>query len=68
MNLNIALHKEVRFHEGKALQLRFESFNAANRTNLQAPAANYFINTPTGGAITRAGDMRQIQMAAKIVF
>jgi len=68
MNLNIALHKEVRFHEGKALQLRFESFNVANRTNLQAPAANYFINTPTGGAITRAGDMRQIQMAAKIVF
>ena len=67
-NLDLGVHKQLALTETKALQFRFEGFNILNRTNLQAPAANYFINSPTGGQITRARDMRQIQIAAKIVF
>ncbi len=68
INIDLGVHKEIRLAEGKTLQFRFEGFNAASRTNLTAPAANYFLNTPTGGQITRAKDMRRVQIAAKIVF
>jgi hypothetical protein len=68
VNADLGVHKEVRFTESRYAQLRFEGFNFINRTNYAAPAANYFLNTPTGGEITRAREMRRIQLALKIVF
>lgn len=67
-NFDLGIHKEVPLRERARLQFRFEGFNVLNRTNLLSPAANYFLNTPTGGAITQARDMRRLQLAAKIVF
>ena len=68
INLNVGVHKEISIHERIRMQFRFEGFNVASRTNLQAPAANYFLNTPTGGQITRAAVMRRVQIAGKIIF
>jgi len=50
------------------LQFRGEFFNAFNHLNLQAPSGNYFFNTKSGAAITRAANNRDIQLALRLSF
>jgi hypothetical protein len=67
-NLDVGVHKELSVNERMLMQFRFEGFNVLNRANLTAPAANYLLNTPTGGEIAQPRDMRRIQLALMIVF
>lgn len=66
--VDLGLHKEFSFSETARLQLRFEAFNVFNHPNFIGPSANYFLNTPTGGRLTRAFDNRDIQVALKFLF
>lgn len=66
--IDMGLHKEFGVTETTRLQFRFEAFNLFNRPNFIGPSANYFLNTPTGGRLTRAFDNRDIQLALKFLF
>jgi hypothetical protein len=67
-NVDVGLHKEFSFTETAKVQLRIETFNVFNHPNLIKPASNYFVNTASGAAVTSARDMRDIQLAVKIIF
>jgi hypothetical protein len=67
-NLDLGVHKNFRFTESKLLQLRFEAFNALNHANYIGPSGTYFFNSPSGAALTRARDNRDIQVAIKFLF
>jgi hypothetical protein len=66
--VDMGLHKEFSLTEKAKLQLRLETFNLFNHPNFIGPSANYFLNTPTGGRITRTFDNRDIQLAIKLLF
>ena len=72
-NWNLALHKSFAFNErGSALELRAETYNVWNHTQLRADvqSGNYGA-TLTGsnfGVITQAYDPRVFQLALKLIF
>lgn len=66
-NWDLALLKDISFTETKALQLRFEAFNAFNHAQFQNPGGS--INSPSSfGLIRSANDARVGQIAAKFSF
>ena len=67
-NLDGSLLKNFYFLESKYLQFRFEAFNALNHPNWGNPSVN-ITNANSFGTIggTR-GNMRQLQLALKLVF
>ncbi len=55
--------------DSKRLEVRAESFNAANHAQFYGPAAvNGNISSPAFGKITSAEPPRLIQLAAKFYF
>jgi len=66
-NLDASLHKDfaMPYGEHHALSIRFEAFNALNHPNWNTPTLT--INSSTFGQVT-AGNMRQLQLAAKYLF
>ena len=67
-NLDGSLLKNFNFKESKYLQFRFEAFNALNHPNWSNPSVN-ITNAASFGTIggTRT-NMRQLQLALKLVF
>lgn len=64
---DVSVLKDTPITEKVKLQLRFEFFNMPNHTNLGNPGSN--ISAPGSvGRITSAGDPRQIQFGAKVLF
>lgn len=62
-----SLLKMIRFTESKALQFRFEAFNAANHANLNGPDTNR--NSANFGKITGTRlTMRELQFGLKLLF
>ncbi len=65
-SLDLSLRKEAALRENLRLQFRLDAYNSLNRANFNLPgrifgAANF-------GAITSAGDPREIQLALKSIF
>jgi len=68
-NSNIALIRNFRFSEAKALQFRLEAFNAFNHTQFFGPAAvNGNISSPLFGQVVKAQPPRLMQAAVKFTF
>ncbi len=71
---NVALSKNFRIKEGHRLQLRFETFNIANRTNFIIQREMKPFNAPTAGLLSavgnvgRGGGPRVWQYAIKYTF
>jgi hypothetical protein len=68
-NVDTSLVRGVRLHflgEAGQVQLRFETFNLFNRTNLNNPVTG--LTNPLFGQVTSAGSPRILQLAAKIIF
>ncbi|MCC6588684.1 MAG: TonB-dependent receptor [Bryobacterales bacterium] len=64
---DLSVLKDTPINERVKLQLRFEFFNIPNHPNFGNPGTN--ISVPaTVGKITSAGDPRQIQFGAKVIF
>lgn len=64
---DLSVLKDTPITERVKLQLRFEFFNIPNHPNFGNPGTN--ISVPaTVGKITSAGDPRQIQFGAKVIF
>ncbi|MGB7436371.1 MAG: TonB-dependent receptor [Candidatus Acidiferrum sp.] len=65
-NWDMALLKETKITESKALQLRFEAFNIWNHAQFQNPSG--LINSSLFGVVTSANPPRVMQIAAKFLF
>ena len=52
--------------EGAALEIRAEAFNVLNKTNFGAP--NGDLSSGAFGTIRSTFPVRQIQLAAKVIF
>lgn len=68
-NLDAALHKQflMPYNEKHQLAIRFEAFNALNHPNWGTP--NLTLSSGSNfGRITSAGQLRQLQLAAKYQF
>jgi hypothetical protein len=65
---DFGMEKYFHITEGQTLQFRIEAFNVFNHPNLLGPSGNYFFNSPSGTAITRAKDARDIQIAVRYAF
>jgi hypothetical protein len=65
-NWDLALLKDTKFTESKALELRFEAFNLFNHAQFQGPDGS--IDSSTFGIISSANDPRILQVAAKFRF
>jgi len=65
-NLDFALFKNFYFGPQMTLQLRFESFNAFNHPNLNAPGTN--VNAPTYGVVGSARAGRINQLGLKVLW
>jgi len=68
-NFDLALLKNLRLSEGKALQVRLEAFNALNHAQFYGPASvNGNISSPEFGRIVSAAAPRILQLGAKFSF
>ena len=65
-DLDMSLVRTVPLTTGLTLELRVESFNLTNNTNLGLPVAD--LNSATFGRILSAGPPRLMQFAAKLMF
>jgi hypothetical protein len=69
VNFDMALHKSVPFGEARALELRFEAFNAFNHAQFYGAAAvNGNITSASFGQVTNSAAPRLIQVATKFSF
>ncbi len=69
LNFDLALLKSFPFSEGKALQLRIETFNTFNHTQFFGPSAiNGNIDSPLFGQVVKAATPRLMQAALKFTF
>jgi hypothetical protein len=66
VNVDVALRKAFRVSDRVTAELRFESFNATNRTNFGNP--NTQVGNPSFGVISTAGTARNQQVAVKFTF
>ncbi len=64
---DVSVLKDTTIKERMKLQLRFEFFNAPNHANFGNPGASV-TTAASFGRITSAGDPRQIQLGAKLIF
>lgn len=65
-DLNIGLHKNIRFTERIGAEFRAEAFNTLNRANYDAPINN--IGNAAFGNILTAADARQLQLLLRLTF
>jgi hypothetical protein len=65
-NWNIALSKSLALTEGSRLEIRFETYNSFNHTQLGGATTN--LTSPNFGRITSTREPRQIQFALRYVF
>jgi hypothetical protein len=65
-DVDVVLQKDIRLSEDVRLECRWEIFNLLNRANFDLP--NRIAFTPNFGRIFSAGDPRQMQFGAKLVF
>ena len=65
-NLDIVIRKAFRLSQRVTADLRFESFNAANRVNFGNP--NTQLGNPSFGRISSAGSPRNNQIAVRLQF
>jgi len=65
-NADASIFKEFDIKEKAKLQTRFEVFNVTNTPHFSNPDG--LITDGTFGQITRAGQMRIVQLAAKVIF
>jgi hypothetical protein len=65
-NLDASIFKEFGFAERYKLQTRFELFNATNTPHFGNPDGVY--TDGTFGQLTKPGQMRVVQLAAKFIF
>jgi hypothetical protein len=63
-----SLLKNFVFHEGKYVQFRWEAFNAVNHPNWANPNTNANDKTNFGTISGTRNNMRQMQLALKLVF
>ena len=66
LNFDVALSRTFAIHEQVKLEVRGESFNIINHTNLSAP--NVTLSSASFGRITAAADPRIMQFAMKLHF
>jgi len=64
--LNFSLLKRFPIGEGRAVQFRWEVFNATNHTNFELPEV--FVNNRNGATITAASQARSMQFGLKYIF
>jgi hypothetical protein len=64
---NASALKEVRFGEGKYVQLRCEAFNVVNHPTFGAPNTTA-TSTAFGSITSQANRPRMLQLVARIVF
>jgi hypothetical protein len=68
-NFDLALEKQVRLTESKAIEFRAEAFNAFNHAQFFGPAAvSGNISSPAFGRIVSADSPRLVQLVAKFSF
>ncbi len=68
-NTDLALLRNFRISESKALQFRLEAFNVFNHTQFFGPAAvNGNIDNPLFGQVVQAAPPRLMQLALKFTF
>jgi len=65
-NWNISLSKSLALTEGSRLEIRFETYNTFNHTQLGGASTN--LTSSTYGRITSTREPRQIQIALRYVF
>ena len=65
-NTDASIFKEFAIKEGLKVQTRLEVFNITNTPHFANPDG--VITDGTFGQITRVGQMREVQLAAKIIF
>jgi hypothetical protein len=65
-SLDLSLSKRLALGVSRALELRFEIFNALSRANLLLPDS--FVDRPTFGQSLSALPARQVQLAARLMF
>jgi hypothetical protein len=65
-NTDASIFKEFTIKEGLKIQTRLEVFNITNTPHFANPDG--VITDGTFGQITRVGQMREVQLAAKIIF
>jgi hypothetical protein len=68
-NADFSIQKDTRITEGKAIQLRLETYNLFNHTNFANPSGN--VNSSLFGQITgirRFTNSRLVQLGAKFIF
>ena len=58
--------RNIRITDRVVMQLRAETYNTLNHTNLSGPNTN--INSTSFGVISNNGEPRKMQIAAKIHF
>jgi hypothetical protein len=66
-SMDLGVHKDVRLGGSRRMQLRLETFNVLNRTNLGAPNGNRS-NAGFGSITTLAIQPRQMQLGVKFDF
>jgi hypothetical protein len=64
--INTAVSRRIRFAETRALQLRAEMFNLPNHPNFNLPENR--VDIISGGTISRAKNMRSVQLGARLEF
>jgi len=64
--INLSVSREFPVHERSRFQLRWETFNVTNHSNLQLP--NDTLDKANAGTITSAGSARVMQIGAKYQF
>jgi hypothetical protein len=68
-DVDLAVFRDLRFHENMTLQVRLESTNVFNMVSLQNPTGNgATVGSSTFGSITSAFPMRQLQLGARFTF
>jgi len=65
-NWDLALVKDTRITESKALHFRVETFNTWNHAQFKNPSGN--INSSMFGIVTDARGPRIMQLGAKLIF
>ena len=65
-DIDLSLVRNIQLSQGTRLELRLESFNVTNFTNLGLPVAD--LNSANFGRILSAGPPRLMQFGVKFVF
>ena len=64
--MDLSLGKVFTVAEGKTLEFKWENYNALNHVNLANP--NNTVDSGSGGQITAAANMRQMQFGLHFRF